>query len=385
MNFGDFSKNSFSDGENSLKKLQNISPKNSKNPETEELSVVTSLESLLQNMKPSFLPREENSRLLRQVFLSKNFSSPMILLRRDMTTILIGSPNGNLEIAGKNYPILPDLRLVFSEKSRLRAWILLDTNFDTQYIVDIATVLDFPQIFSTRNIIAKICNSEIDKKILEKFRFVEIFSQENISRNIDGIELFIAKNGNKNILGFQNEWVRFGYDFLTIDNISTNISTEQVFVEQSGKFLLGNTEIMSWEILEIFGEKISKNSMKFVLDTFFIDKKSVGTTSGFILQDRENLSGNGVLIFTIEENEMLHTISGHIFIDSRGFVHAHEVMKIHKEILKAIRIIYEQTREQNPNIERWQLVQILRKEVGKYAFLLTGRTPIVMPIIITKN
>ncbi len=57
-------------------------------------------------------------------------------------------------------------------------------------------------------------------------------------------------------------------------------------------------------------------------------------------------------------------------------------MNIHKELVKAIRMSYEQIRSNEPDIECGQLVQKLKKEITKYAYVLTGRTPVVMPVII---
>lgn len=58
------------------------------------------------------------------------------------------------------------------------------------------------------------------------------------------------------------------------------------------------------------------------------------------------------------------------------------MMRVHKEILKAIRLNYETIVSANPSIERGELAQTLRKEIAKYCFVLTGRNPIVMPIIL---
>ncbi len=92
--------------------------------------------------------------------------------------------------------------------------------------------------------------------------------------------------------------------------------------------------------------------MKFTFDTFYIDGLSIGVVAGYALGDREQLAENGVLIFTLEEDSRARTIAGHIFIDSRGFVHAYEMMFIHKEILKGIRSTYEKILVENPKIER---------------------------------
>jgi hypothetical protein len=60
------------------------------------------------------------------------------------------------------------------------------------------------------------------------------------------------------------------------------------------------------------------------------------------------------------------------------------MMGVHKEILKAIRHIYESTILANRSIERGELVGMLRRELTKYCYLLTGRTPVVMPVIIER-
>ncbi len=60
------------------------------------------------------------------------------------------------------------------------------------------------------------------------------------------------------------------------------------------------------------------------------------------------------------------------------------MMPVHKEILKGIRATYEKLITDNERIERGELVQSMRREITKYCFLLTGRTPVVMPIIIER-
>lgn len=74
--------------------------------------------------------------------------------------------------------------------------------------------------------------------------------------------------------------------------------------------------------------------MKFTFDTFYRDHHSIGILAGYTLKDRAELSANGVLTFVLEEDTRARAIVGHIFIDSRGFVHSYEMMSIHKDILK---------------------------------------------------
>ena len=155
--------------------------------------------------------------------------------------------------------------------------------------------------------------------------------------------------------------------------------------KQQDAMYLDELQILSGEIVGFHGKKIEKHPLKFTFDTSYIDKSSIGVVAGYTLPDREQLAENGVLIFTLEEDQRARTIKGHIFIDSRGFVHGHEMMAVHKEIIKGIRATYEKCLLQNDRIERAELVQYLRREITKYCFLLTGRTPVVMPIITDRN
>ena len=145
---------------------------------------------------------------------------------------------------------------------------------------------------------------------------------------------------------------------------------------------MGNDPVQTGEILILNDTTLKKHPLKFSFDTFYFDGQSVGVVAGYTLADRLALSEAGVLIFTLQEDTRARTISGHIFIDSRGFVHSHETMRIHKEILKAIRINYENIVADQPTIDRGELAQSLKKEIAKYCFVLTGRAPMVMPIII---
>lgn len=148
--------------------------------------------------------------------------------------------------------------------------------------------------------------------------------------------------------------------------------------------MIGSETFSIGEILLLRAKNITKHILKYTFDTFYIDGNSIGVVAGYTLPDREQLAENGVLTFTLEEDIRARTIAGHIFIDSRGFVHAYEMMAVHKEILKGIRATYEKLILENQRIERGELVQSLRREITKYCYVLTGRTPVVMPIVIER-
>jgi hypothetical protein len=94
---------------------------------------IPTLTRLIDGMKSSFLPREEDTSVVRLVSLSVHGTpDPLTLVTRDDTTILIGSGFGSMTRAGQNYHTFPDMRLIASEKTRLGAWILLDAHIDVR-------------------------------------------------------------------------------------------------------------------------------------------------------------------------------------------------------------------------------------------------------------
>ena len=73
----------------------------------------------------------------------------------------------------------------------------------------------------------------------------------------------------------------------------------------------------SGEILLLSQKNALRHPLKFTLDIFYIDEKSVGVVAGYTLKDRKELAENGFLTFVLEEDHTRRAILGHIYIDSR--------------------------------------------------------------------
>ena len=256
---------------------------------------------------------------------------------------------------------------------------MLDPDFSIEPFRMILEWLGFPHVYGSREVIAKIRDSIKDQDFLDRCRFFELFSPSTPERKIADITLSHTEAGVMIATGNAS----------FIDGIhgkNTVLSGAHALRQEQDSFLLGTSSdpIEVGEIIELKKSLSTKHSLRFTFDTFFLDKNSVGLQAGYALKDRKELAENGVLTFVIEEDGTARAIVGHIFIDSRGFVHSHEMMSVHKEILKGIRHTYEQSILANPRIERGELVQTFRREITKYCYLLTGRTPVVMPIIIER-
>lgn len=337
---------------------------------------------LISSMKPSFLPKDDSGTLTRQIILSSaHTADPSILLARDDMAILIGTGEGQISAIGKHYTSFPDMRLPFSVASKLRAWILLEDTINVMLFTTLLPGLGFPPIYASRKLITFLRESIKDTDFLEKCRFFELFSTGSNTRQIGGFECGVASAGDRSVFA-----VRIGKTIIAYDHAPLELApsfTQALYVSrETGEWSIQDITLTPGAILEIRHEGIQRSDFQFSLDTFYLDGTSIGIEAWFALADRKVLAENGVLFFTLTEDARARTISGHIFIDSRGFVHSYEMMRVHKEILKAIRLNYETIVSANPSIERGELAQTLRKEIAKYCFVLTGRNPIVMPIIL---
>jgi mRNA degradation ribonuclease J1/J2 len=306
------------------------------------------------------------------------------MIRSDETTVLMGSGFGSISRSGREYSTFPDMRLIFSEKDRIRAWILTDASIDVARFELILPTLGFPPIYATREVIAAFRNSITNTAFLESCRFFELFADGTSMRRIGDIECVTADVDLTSHLGFRSGGSTFAFAHIPLTSADLGTSVAAVITPTTDGFSIGTEPFITGEVLSLKWGVISRNAMKFTFDTFFVDGLSIGVVAGYALGDRDQLAESGVVIFTLEEDTRARTIAGHIFIDSRGFVHAYEMMYIHKEILKGIRQTYEKLIVENPKVERGELVQWLRREITKYCYLLTGRTPVVMPIVIER-
>jgi len=84
------------------------------------------------------------------------------------------------------------MRLLFSLKDRIRAWVLTDSQMDICPLFSILPALDFPPIYATREIITKFRDNKESVEILEKCRFFELFPDALSERRISEFELSIG-------------------------------------------------------------------------------------------------------------------------------------------------------------------------------------------------
>jgi len=200
-------------------------------------------------MKPSFLPKDvQEGKNLSLIAFSESFhKNPLFLAFYDDAAILIGSGFGSLEKAGKVYQTFPDIRLIFSLKDKIRAWILTDDSIDVHTLFSILPAIDFPPIYAPRDVIANIRNNKECPETLEKCRFFEIFPDGLSSRRISEFEI---RNTIKNGVGVfslcaGNASFSFESSLGTSLSILSPFSFENILSTASSRYVFGD---VSFEI-----------------------------------------------------------------------------------------------------------------------------------------
>lgn len=95
------------------------------------------------------------------------------------------------------------MRLIFSEKDRIRAWILTDANIDVTQFESIFPTLGFPPIYGTREIITDFRKKIKNASFLESCRFFELFTDSTTVRRIGDIECVLVNINMTHSLGFR--------------------------------------------------------------------------------------------------------------------------------------------------------------------------------------
>ncbi len=216
------------------------------------LDTTPALTRLIAGMKSSFLPREDDTTSMRIVALSGHTGTdPLFMLRSDDTTILLGSGFGSMSRSGREYQTFPDMRLIFSEKDRIRAWILTDASIDVARFELILPTLGFPPIYATREVIASFRNSITNTAFLESCRFFELFSGDTNSRRIGDIECITADVDLTSHLGFKagTSTVAFAHIPLASADLGTSVSA--VITPTADGFSIGAEAFITGEVLSL--------------------------------------------------------------------------------------------------------------------------------------
>jgi ribonuclease J len=131
-----------------------------------------------------------------------------------------------------------------------------------------------------------------------------------------------------------------------------------------------------------YAELIYKTTSKAPAGLIYVDGFSVGTMQDVVLRDRQMLAQDGVFVSAILIDSRTGKLRKSPDIVSRGFVY----LKESQELLRQVRLLIRKKIEDNAGKakdgENEELRNELNDTVSKFFIKKTGKSPIVMSIII---
>ena len=149
-------------------------------------------------------------------------------------------------------------------------------------------------------------------------------------------------------------------------------------VPKENTFILKNGDIIALNKENVY----LKKSM--LINDIFVDGKRIGNIGASIIKDRRIMSTDGVLIVILNIDSEKKVLTLEPNVTTRGFVVVNENQHLISEIEKRIKnIALNELNKENFNIIDLKNRIIL--EMNSYIIELTGRRPIIMPMILEKK
>ena len=148
---------------------------------------------------------------------------------------------------------------------------------------------------------------------------------------------------------------------------SLGIPKSRIFVAENG------------QVIEI-SKKRAQVTGKVTAGKILVDGLGVGDVGNIVLRDRRQLSQDGIMIVVVAINKETGEILSGPDIVTRGFVYVRESEQLIENSRLKVREAMEQSARKN--ITEWAVIKSqIRDKLGKHLFEITGRRPMIMPII----
>ncbi len=148
---------------------------------------------------------------------------------------------------------------------------------------------------------------------------------------------------------------------------SLGIPPSRIFVAENG------------QVIEISKKKAAVTG-KVTAGKVLVDGLGVGDVGNIVLRDRRQLSQDGIMIVVVTINKASGQIVAGPDIVTRGFVYVRESEHLIENAKVKVNEALEQCRRKN--ITEWAAIKSqIRDKLGKHLYEITGRKPMIMPII----
>jgi ribonuclease J len=130
-------------------------------------------------------------------------------------------------------------------------------------------------------------------------------------------------------------------------------------------------------------QRVFRSKIKVPLQDIVIDWNSMWIAGSHVIIARHKMKESWVLVINYKVDKKTRAILWHVRLETRGLVYVDEVREVHRDILKKVKRIYENTIGDIPDIEEKELLKIIKIDLEKYMFYRLDREPMIIPMITT--
>lgn len=131
------------------------------------------------------------------------------------------------------------------------------------------------------------------------------------------------------------------------------------------------------------GKKIVRLPVSAPNDTVTVDGHNIGDIQDVVIEDRQLLSEAGIFVIVASINVRTGKLKKSPDIISRGFVYLRESQELlRKSRFLTKRVIEDQIRKQNGQVEFDKIRKILAEELSKFLLQETAKQPLVIPVLL---
>lgn len=147
-------------------------------------------------------------------------------------------------------------------------------------------------------------------------------------------------------------------------------------VEEDNTFILDNGEILA------FTDKEARRAGEFQADAVYIDGKGIGDIGNVVLNDRQVLSDNGLVVVVATIDKGSRKILAGPDIISRGFIY----MRESGDLIRGAQNIAEKSIQNSfsyKQINEYKMRNDLIDDLKKFLYKETERRPMILPVVLT--
>lgn len=154
--------------------------------------------------------------------------------------------------------------------------------------------------------------------------------------------------------------------------ISCDVPKDNTFVLKNG------------EILSLLDGKVFRNG-SIPINDIYVDGNRIGDIGNIVIKDRKIMSTDGVLVVILNIDIKNKKLILEPNITTRGFVIVNENQNLIRNIGKKVKEITIKELKKNNNFNYTDLKNLIILELNSYINHLTGRRPIILPMILETN